>query len=83
MSVQKKKQSMIGEVVSDKMKNTVVVVIKNKYKAPLYGKFVTRIQRIFAHDSNDQYKIGDRVVIEPCRPISKNKSWVVVKMLES
>lgn len=83
MVVEKKKQSMMGEVISDKMKNTAVVIIKNKHKAPLYGKFITRIQKIFAHDPDNKYKVGDRVIIEPCRPLSKNKSWVVVKMLES
>jgi small subunit ribosomal protein S17 len=83
MTQSKKKQSISGEVVSDKMKDTVVVIIKNKHRAPLYGKYITRIQKIFAHDPNNKHKVGDWVTIEPCRPISKKKSWSVVNELQN
>jgi small subunit ribosomal protein S17 len=78
MAQAKKTQSMVGEVISDKMKDTIVVMIKNKHRAPLYGKYITRIQKIFAHDPDNKHKTGDWVTIVPCRPISKNKSWTVV-----
>jgi small subunit ribosomal protein S17 len=81
MSEMIKKQSMTGIVVSNKMANTIVVMIKNKHRAALYGKYVTRIQKIFAHDPTNQCKEGDWVVIEPCRPVSKKKSWVVVNVV--
>jgi small subunit ribosomal protein S17 len=81
MAQAKKTQSMVGEVISDKMKDTIVVMIKNKHRAPLYGKYITRIQKIFAHDPDNKHKIGDWVTIVPCRPISKNKSWTVVETI--
>ena len=77
------KQQLEGVVVSDKMMRTVVVEVSRLMKHPQYGKFITRSKRYKAHDAKSAYKAGDRVVIEACRPISKDKRWVVVKKIGS
>lgn len=69
---------MQGTVVSDKADQTVVVRVERRYTHPLYKKVVRKSKRYHAHDPNNDYKIGDRVRIRECRPISKLKSWEVV-----
>ena len=71
-----------GLVVSDKMEKTVVVEIKDKAKHPLYKKTINKTKRIKAHDENNECGIGDRVEIAETRPLSKDKCWRVVKILE-
>lgn len=83
MSIAQKKQTMTGVVVSNKMTKTVAVMIKKKRKQELYGKFVVRRQKLLAHDEAGICKIGDTVLIEACRPLSKNKSWMVVNVVNS
>lgn len=66
-----------GVVVSDKMKNTVVVLVERYRKHPLYGKYM-KISKCFkAHDEKNEYKAGDKVLLEECRPISKDKHFKV------
>ncbi|MBR6356031.1 MAG: 30S ribosomal protein S17 [Alphaproteobacteria bacterium] len=65
-------------VVSDKQDKTVVVSVERQVMHPVYKKFVKKSKKFAAHDENNQYKVGDRVSIEECRPISKNKSWTVI-----
>jgi small subunit ribosomal protein S17 len=72
------KRILQGVVVSDKQDKTVVVSVERQVMHPVYKKFVKKSKKFAAHDENNQYKIGDRVSIEECRPISKNKSWTVV-----
>ena len=83
MSEEKKVQrTVIGRVVSDKMDKTVSVAIERQIKHPTYGKYIRRTSKVMAHDANNDCKIGDRVAISECRPISKNKSWAVVNVVE-
>lgn len=72
------KRILQGVVVSDKQDKTVVVSVERQVMHPVYKKFVKKSKKFAAHDENNQYKIGDRVSIEECRPISKNKSWTVI-----
>ena len=67
-----------GVVVSDKMKDTVVINVARFVKHPKYGKFMKRNKNIKAHDAGNTKKIGDKVTIEECRPISKDKNFKVV-----
>jgi small subunit ribosomal protein S17 len=76
------KRKLTGRVTSDKMNKTVTVLVERKVKHPLYGKYVTRSKKYHAHDDTDQIGIGDTVVIEECPPISKTKTWRVIKVLD-
>ena len=71
-----------GIVVSDKMDKTVVVVVEERVKHPLYGKVMRRTSRLKAHDENNAAGIGDRVSIMETRPLSATKRWRVVEVLE-
>jgi len=71
-----------GIVVSDKMDKTVVVVVEDRVKHPLYGKVLRRSSRLKAHDENNTCGIGDRVSIMETRPLSATKRWRVVEVLE-
>lgn len=72
------KRILQGVVVSDKNDKTVVVSVERRFKHPLLGKIVRRSKRFHAHDESNEWKAGDIVRIEECRPISKNKTWRVV-----
>ena len=76
------RKNRVGIVVSDKMDKTVVVAIRERVKHPLYGKIVNRTKKFKAHDENNECGIGDRVLIAETRPISKDKCWRVVKIVE-
>ena len=76
------RKTMIGVVTSDKMDKTVVVTIKDRVKHPLYSKIVDRSVKYKAHDENNECGIGDKVQIMECRPLSKDKNWRVVKIIE-
>ena len=83
MSEEKKVQrTIVGRVVSDKMDKTVSVAIERMIKHPVYGKYIRRTTKVMAHDAANECKPGDRVAISECRPISKNKSWSVVNIVE-
>ncbi|ASP17947.1 30S ribosomal protein S17 [Neisseria sp. oral taxon 020 str. F0370] len=71
-----------GKVISDKMDKTVTVLIERKVKHPLYGKVIRRSTKIHAHDEANQYGIGDIVLIEESKPISKTKAWIVTELIE-
>ena len=79
---QKVKRTIIGRVVSDKMDKTVSVAVERKIKHPVYGKYIRRTTKVLAHDAANECKQGDTVQISECRPISKNKSWSVVNVVE-
>jgi SSU ribosomal protein S17P len=72
----------IGKVVSDKMDKTIVVEIVDNVKHPLYGKIVKRTTRLKAHDENNECRIGDRVKVMETRPLSKEKRWRLVEIIE-
>jgi len=83
MSKENKAQRTItGRVVSDKMDKTVSVAIERLIKHPVYGKYIRRTSKVLAHDAANECKPGDTVQISECRPISKNKSWSVVNVVE-
>lgn len=72
----------IGKVVSDKMDKTIVVAIENRVAHPLYGKIVKRTYKLKAHDENNECKIGDKVKVMETRPLSKDKRWRVLEIVE-
>ncbi|HFD91890.1 MAG TPA: 30S ribosomal protein S17 [Gammaproteobacteria bacterium] len=76
-------RTVIGSVVSDKMDKTITVKIERKVPHPVYKKYVRRSTKIHAHDENNECKTGDVVMVEECRPLSKSKSWRLVKVLET
>jgi small subunit ribosomal protein S17 len=72
------KRQLLGVVVSDKSDKTVVVDVERRFTHPLFKKTVRRTKKYQAHDPENRFKVGDRVVIQESRPISKSKRWVVV-----
>lgn len=74
-------KTMNGQVVSDKMDNTVVVKVEYRVMHALYKKYMTRSKKIKAHDKDNSCKIGDAVKIRSCRPISRGKTWEVIEIL--
>jgi len=84
MSEQKAKveRSITGQVISNKMDKTIVVMGERKVKHPLYGKFIRRSTKYHAHDAANECNIGDTVMIKECRPLSKTKSWTLIKVLD-
>ena len=76
------RRQLTGRVISDKMNKTVTVLIERRTTHPLYGKVITRSGKYHAHDETDECKEGDLVTIEECRPLSRTKSWRVVKLLD-
>jgi small subunit ribosomal protein S17 len=76
-------RTLTGKVVSDKMNKTVVVMVERRVKHPLLGKVIMRSARYKAHDETNQYKMGDTVEISESRPISRDKSWVVTRLIEA
>jgi small subunit ribosomal protein S17 len=73
---------LTGKVVSDKMDKTVAVSVERLVKHPTYGKYIRRTTKLLAHDENNECKEGDTVSIKPCRPMSRRKSWVLVRVVE-
>ena len=71
-----------GVVVSDKMEKSIVVLVERKMKHPIYGKFLKRSTKFMAHDEKNDCHIGDRVRIMETRPLSKNKCWRLVEIIE-
>ena len=74
-------RTMVGKVISDKMQKTIVVDIERTVKHPKYGKIIKRRTRLKAHDENQFCKIGNVVKIRESRPLSKQKSWVLVEVI--
>ena len=71
-----------GKVVSDKMDKTVSVSIERLVKHPTYGKYIRRTTKVLVHDEANEAKEGDLVAIRPCRPMSRRKSWLLVRVIE-
>lgn len=71
----------IGIVVSDKMNKTVVVEIQNRYPHPIYSKTLVKTKKYLAHDELEEANIGDQVLVQECRPLSKRKRWKLIKIL--
>jgi len=77
-----KGRTVTGRVISDKMDKTITVLVERLVKHPLYGKYIRRSTKLHAHDERNECREGDVVVIQECRPLSKTKSWRLVKIVE-
>jgi small subunit ribosomal protein S17 len=82
METRKLRKERTGLVVSDKMDKSIVVVVERKVKHPIYGKFVKKTSKFIAHDEKNDCNIGDTVRIMETRPLSKNKCWRLVEIIE-
>ncbi len=82
MSERKLRKTRVGKVVSDKMDKTIVVAIEDNVRHPLYGKIIKRTVKFKAHDEENVAHIGDRVEIMETRPLSKDKRWRLVRVVE-
>lgn len=76
------RKTRIGKVTSDKMDKTIVVAVENNVSHPLYKKIVKKTYKLKAHDENNECKIGDRVKVMETRPLSKDKRWRLVSIIE-
>jgi small subunit ribosomal protein S17 len=76
------RKTRVGKVVSDKMDKTIVVAIENSVKHPLYKKIVKRTYKLKAHDENNECKVGDKVKVMETRPLSREKRWRLVEIIE-
>jgi small subunit ribosomal protein S17 len=79
---QESSRRVVGRVVSSKMTKSVTVSVERRVKHPVYGKYIRRTTKIMAHDESNQCQEGDLVAISECRPISKNKAWRVVEIMQ-
>ena len=82
MSERNMRKTAVGKVVSDKMEKTIVVAIEDSVKHPLYKKIIKRTVKLKAHDENNECKIGYRVRVMETRPLSKDKRWRLVEIIE-
>ena len=76
------RKTRVGRVVSDKMEKTVVVAVEDSYKHPKYGKIMRRTYKLKAHDENNECGVGDTVKVMETRPLSKDKRWRIVEIVE-
>lgn len=76
------RKERVGQVVSDKMEKTITVAVERKVKHPIYGKFVRKTTKFTAHDEKNECGIGDTVKIMETRPLSKNKRWRLIEIIE-
>lgn len=79
---QKSEKTIIGTVISNKMDKTIVVQIERKVKHELYGKYLRRFSKMYAHDETNACRIGDLVKIQQTRPLSKTKRWSLVEVIK-
>ncbi|MBU2980120.1 30S ribosomal protein S17 [Alteromonas sp. C1M14] len=79
---EQKIRTVQGRVVSNKMDKSITVVVERFVKHPIYGKFIKRSTKLHAHDENNVCKEGDTVTLRECRPLSKNKTWTLVDVIE-
>ena len=82
MEIRNLRKERIGVVTSDKMNKTIVVAVKSKEKHPIYGKFVKKTTKFYAHDEKETCHVGDTVKIMETRPLSKTKRWRFVEIME-
>lgn len=74
-------KEQIGIVISNKMNKTIVVKVENRYSHPIYAKIMVKTKKYLAHDEKENSGIGDLVIVEECRPISKKKHWKLKKIV--
>ena len=75
-------RTLTGQVVSDKMDKSAVVMVERKVRHPLYGKYIRRSSKLHVHDANNECRQGDTVTIQQCRPMSRTKSWTLLEVVE-
>ena len=75
-------RTLTGQVVSDKMDKSAVVMVERKVRHPLYGKYIRRSTRMHVHDADNECRQGDTVIIQQCRPMSKTKSWMLLEVVD-
>jgi small subunit ribosomal protein S17 len=71
----------IGTVISNKMQKTIVVKVENRYPHPIYSKIMTKTKKYLVHDEMDECNMGDQVLVEECRPLSRRKCWKLTKII--
>lgn len=76
------RKELIGNVISDRMQNTIVVAVETLFAHPKYEKPIIRTRKFKAHDPENRCKIGDRVRLQECRPLSKTKRWIVIELVK-
>ena len=76
------RKERIGQVVSNKMQKGITIAVDRKVKHPIYGKFMKKSTKFHIHDENNECVVGDTVQISECRPMSKTKSWTLVKVVD-
>ena len=76
------KKERVGDVISNKMTKTIVVRVQRRFPHPEFKKVVTQFNKFYAHDEKNEAKVGDRVRIQECRPLSKTKRWRLVEVVE-
>lgn len=76
------KKERVGEVISNKMTKTIVVQVQRRFPHPEFKKVVTQFNKFYAHDEKNEAKVGDRVRIQECRPLSRTKRWRLVEVVE-
>ncbi len=82
MSERNLRKTRVGKVVSDKMDKTIVVAIEDNVRHPLYKKIIKNTVKLKAHDENNECRVGDRVMVMETRPLSKDKRWRLVEIVE-
>ena len=80
--IERRKKVLSGTVVSDKMEKTCVVLVRRRFQHPLYKKTVTQSKRYKVHDENNDCNIGDQVRMVECRPVSKDKTWRLLEIVQ-
>lgn len=81
-AVRNLRKERIGVVVSNKMDKSITIAVESRVKHPMYGKFIKKTSKFMAHDENNDCSIGDTVKIMETRPLSKNKNWRLVEIIE-
>ena len=79
---QKHNRTLTGRVVSSAMDKSITVEVERRVRHPIYGKFIKRATKVYAHDADNECKPGDLVTVEQCRPLSKTKSWRLLEIVE-
>ena len=79
---QETNRTLTGRVIRNKMDKTITVLVERRVKHPIYGKFIKRSTKVHAHDSNNECQVGDPVTVEQCRPLSKSKTWRLLRIVE-
>lgn len=82
MSDRSKRKQFTGRVVSDRMDKSITVLVERRFRHPLYGKYITKSNKLMAHDEENACHVGDTVLIMETRPLSRRKRWRVVEILE-